>query len=265
MRTWISLLLTMALLGAIDAQASNTRILDGAQITNGAATLTLPTTSDTITGRATTDTLTNKSLSGGSNTFTNIPAATAISGTLPKANGGTAQDNSSLTFPASGTVPAITPTNHGVVISGSGASASVTSAGTATQVLTSNGASADPTFQAVPSAAPSLNGSSGTPQSVTAAGGITLASISYSNYVFVAGSPGAVTVSATPSITAGTAAGQKLTIIATSATNTVTLQDVAGLAGSALRLNGNWLGSKYSIIELVWDSDASEWDEVARR
>lgn len=36
-------------------------------------TLTLPTSTDTIVGRATTDTLTNKSISGSGNTFSNIP------------------------------------------------------------------------------------------------------------------------------------------------------------------------------------------------
>ena len=36
-------------------------------------TLTLPTSTDTLVGRATTDTLTNKSISGSTNTFTNIP------------------------------------------------------------------------------------------------------------------------------------------------------------------------------------------------
>ena len=36
-------------------------------------TLTLPTSTDTLVGRATTDTLTNKSISGGDNTLTNIP------------------------------------------------------------------------------------------------------------------------------------------------------------------------------------------------
>jgi hypothetical protein len=36
-------------------------------------TLTLPTSTDTLVGRATTDTFTNKSISGSTNTFTNIP------------------------------------------------------------------------------------------------------------------------------------------------------------------------------------------------
>jgi hypothetical protein len=67
--------------------------------------------------------------------------------TLAKVRGGTAQDNSSLTFPSSGTIPAYTPANHGVVVSGAGAAASVSGAGTVGQCFASNGASADPTFQ----------------------------------------------------------------------------------------------------------------------
>lgn len=43
-----------------------------AQISNS-GTLTLPTGTDTLVARATTDTLTNKSMSGSANTFTNIP------------------------------------------------------------------------------------------------------------------------------------------------------------------------------------------------
>lgn len=51
-------------------------------------TLTLPLSTDTLVGRATSDTLTNKVISGSSNTITNIPLSTSVSGLLPVANGG---------------------------------------------------------------------------------------------------------------------------------------------------------------------------------
>ena len=86
-------------------------------IKNGAATLTLPTTTDTLVGRATTDTLTNKSISGSFNTFTNIPtsALTTSSFTLGSTSislGGTTSTVAGLTL----TAPVIaTITNTGTL------------------------------------------------------------------------------------------------------------------------------------------------------
>ncbi len=55
------------------ATPTSNRQLTGSSIKNGASLLTLPTTADTLIGRVTTDTVTNKSISGSANTLTNIP------------------------------------------------------------------------------------------------------------------------------------------------------------------------------------------------
>lgn len=55
-----------------------------------------------IVSRDSTDTLTNKTISGSTNTLTNVPLG-SVTGTLATANGGTGQ-NSTATFPTSGVV-----------------------------------------------------------------------------------------------------------------------------------------------------------------
>lgn len=71
-------------------------------LVSGAATATLPTTTGTLATLANAETFTNKTISGASNTLT-VRAASDITGQLPTANGGTGQ-NSTATFPTSGVV-----------------------------------------------------------------------------------------------------------------------------------------------------------------
>lgn len=89
--TTTSTLATLAL-----SETLTNKVLSGNTATNlvsGAATVTLPTTTSTLATLALTETLTNKTLSGASNTFTNIPLATAVTGILASNLGGTGVSN----------------------------------------------------------------------------------------------------------------------------------------------------------------------------
>lgn len=295
------------------ASATTLKQIDNIQNSTGGSSLAVPSAGATLVTDTSTVTLTNKTISGASNTITNIAASSITSGILSVSNGGTGLSSvttngipfgnatSALGVTAAGSqyqtlqagsggvpqflalqlnqsaaVSGVLPvanggtgqsslTAHDVLI-GNGTSGIVqVSPSTAGFVLTSNGTSSDPSFQAISSATPSLNGGSGTPQSVTAAGGVSLTSISYNNLAWVVGSPGAVTVTATPSVTACTADGQKLTIIGTDNTKTVHLQDQANLASSGLSMNGDVTLAKDQSISFHCDITQTLWVEDNRR
>lgn len=91
-----------------------------------------------------------------------------------------------------------------------------------------------------------VTGSLASPTLITAAGGITPVG-ALVEYIFVAGSGGAVDISANPQIAAGTQIGQRLIIIGCSDTDTVGLDD-----GDGLFLQGQAVLKKYNVLKLIW-------------
>jgi hypothetical protein len=75
---------------------------------------TLP--SGQIIGTTDTQALTNKSLSGTSNTFTNIPLATAVTGILPAVNGGTGSSFTAFTGPTLSTKTFALPNQSATIL-----------------------------------------------------------------------------------------------------------------------------------------------------
>ena len=100
---------TVAIDTTVVATLSGTQTLTNKTLTapvistiSNTGTLTLPTSTDTLVGRATTDTLTNKSISGATNTLTSIPNSaltnnTVTIGTTAIALGGSSTTLSNLT------------------------------------------------------------------------------------------------------------------------------------------------------------------------
>lgn len=128
------------------AAPATDRHLNATEIRNGAAklvmpasgTATVPAGTQTLATQAGAETLTNKTISGASNTLSNVSLTSQVTGTLPVANGGSG---------------AATLAQYGVLL-GNGTSAvqALAPDSSTTKVLTSGGASANPSWQAVASA-----------------------------------------------------------------------------------------------------------------
>jgi hypothetical protein len=86
--------------------------------------------------------------------------------------------------------------------------------------------------------------------------------IDFQNYLLTAAGP--ITMTSTPTITAGLYDGQRKTLWGTSDTNTITLQDSANLAGSTLEFLGNVnrVLKADDKVDLYWDATVSKWKEI---
>ena len=104
-------------------------------------------------------------------------------------------------------------------------------------------------------------GTSGSPVLVTTSGIGPLGA--WDELIFVAGNGGAIDVTTDPQIVAGTRLGQRLTLIATHATNTVTFEDGTGLAlNGPCTLGTNRAIGHSVVLCLFWNG--SVWQEEYR-
>lgn len=94
---------------------------------------------------------------------------------------------------------------------------------------------------------PTVTGSTGTPSSIVAGTGISISDVAEET-IFIAGSGGAVDISANPQIEASSFVGARLNLIGTSDTNTVTVENSDGLEMpySFVIGSGDW-------ISFVWN------------
>lgn len=102
----------------------------------------------------------------------------------------------------------------------------------------------------------SVSGTRGSPLSITAVGGISFSAIGDEDQ-YIQGSGGAVDISATPQIQAGSVDGQRLCLIGRSNDNTVLFEN-----GSGLVLNGPAELSEDDTLCVRWDG--TNWVEVSR-
>lgn len=104
----------------------------------------------------------------------------------------------------------------------------------------------------------SISGTRASPQSVTAAGGIVGSSTATLQTIFVKSNSGAVNITANPQLTASAVVGAERTIIGTSDTDTLQLDD-----GDGLELNGPCVLGNGDTITLIC-SVSGTWTEKSR-
>lgn len=249
-------ILLLALLVSSTAFAGADRVLDGKFITSGGALLTLPTTADTLMGRDTMDTMTNKTLTS---PVINSPTG-IVKGDVGLGNVDNTSDLDKPISTATQTALDGKEDSLGFTPENVANKSDNTSLGSSTTLYPTQNAVKSYVDTAISGVniAPTVTGSDASPIAVVAGTGITFSGSAYFNIKFIEGSGGPVNISASPQIAVGSSVGQRLTLISKSAANTVTLEH-----GDGLSLNGAWVGGLDSVIALVWNG--SQWMEESRR
>lgn len=237
--------------------AFNTTLIQQASVS-----LTLPLTSDTLVGLATTDTLTNKTISGSANTITNINMASAVTGTLAVANGGTGVTSStgtgsvvlsttpSLVTPVLGVASATTINKVTITTPASGATLTIVDGKTLTQSKTMQFTAADDTgVYTFPTGAKTLVATDVTTlSSLVSVGAISTGTWNATTIAVAHGGTGATTASITSfnnitGYSAGGATGTTSTNLVFSTSPTLVTPVLGAATATSLAIGGATLGA----------------------